>query len=217
MAGYAISTADIEVDAKQTGSGFAPIVGVYVSPMEGLDIGLRYEGKAAMTLTNETTVDGSGLFPDGAETSADMPAMIGVGVSYRVIPSLRVVADFNYYMNKDVDWDGREEFVDNGTEIGAGAEFAVSDALLLSGGFLYGQIGAKDGYSTDLDHDFNTITIGGGGRYYINPNLYLSFGVSSTSYENVHNDGVSYRGLITGNEVYDKTALDFAIGIGFSR
>jgi long-subunit fatty acid transport protein len=217
MAANAVATGDIEVDAKQTGTGFAPIVGVYVSPMEGLGIGLRYEGKATMEMTNETKVDGSGLFPDGAKTNADMPATIGVGVSYMVMPSLRVVADFNYYMNENVDWDGREKFVENGTEMGIGAEFAVSEALLLSGGFLTGKSGAKTGYHTDLSHTFDSVTIGGGGRYFINPNLYLSFGVSSTTYEDIKNDGVSYRGLITGNETYDKTALAFAIGVGFSR
>jgi long-chain fatty acid transport protein len=217
MAGYAIGTADIEVDAKQTGSGFAPIVGVYVSPMEGLDIGLRYEGKAAMTLTNDTKVDGSGLFTDGAETGADMPAMIGVGVGYSAMPSLRVVADFNYYMNEDVDWNGREEFLENGTEMGIGAEFMVSDALFLSAGFLTSKSGALDGYGTDLSHSLNSNTFGGGGKYYVNENLYISFGVSSTIYENLDNEGVSYRGLITGNEEYDKSTLNFAIGVGFSR
>ena len=218
MAGYAAQTADIEVDAKQTGSGFAPIFGLNLTPMEGLDIGIRYEGKAAMTLTNETAVDGSGLFPDGAETGADMPAMLGVGIGYKVMPSLRVVADMNYYFNTDVDWDGKEEFLENGMEVGAGLDFALSDALLLSAGFLRTvNSGALKGYHTDLSHTFTTSTIGAGGRYYINKNLYLSFGVSNTFYDDLENPGVDYRGLITGNETYDKTALDIAIGIGFSR
>lgn len=209
--GLDAQTADIEVDTKATGSGFAPIFGVYLSPMEGLDIGVRYEGKAAMELEYDTNVDGSGLFPDGRIQNADMPAMIGAGVSYKVMPSLRLEADFNYYFNEDVDWDGREEFVDNGTEMGVGVEFAVSDALLLSGGFLSGKSGAKTGYHSDISHTFDTTTFGGGGRYYVNPNLYVSFGVSSTTYETINNVAP------TGNETYDKTALDFAIGIGFSR
>ena len=217
MSDNADETQDIEVDAEQTGSGFAPIFGIYVSPTEGFDLGLRYEGKAAMTLTNKTVVDGSGLFPDGAETNADMPAMLGIGVGLKVMPSLRVVADYNYYFNENVNWDGRERFIENGIELGIGLDFAVSDALRLSAGYLDSKAGARDRYGTDLSHTFDTYTIGAGGRYYVNPNLYISLGVSSTVYDVIENNGVNYRGPFVGNETYDKSTLDFAIGIGFSR
>ena len=217
--GLDTQTADIEVDTKATGSGIAPIFGVYLSPFEGFDIGVRYEGKAAMELEYDTKVDGSGLFPDGRKQNADMPAMLGVGIGYKPMPSLRIVADFNYYFNEDVNWDGKEKFLENGTEIGIGAEFAVSDALYLSAGFLKGTSGPLNGYNTDLSYSLNSNTIGAGGRYYINPNLYISFGVASTAYDDFNNNGVDYfgDGSLTGNETYGKASLDFAIGIGFSR
>jgi len=218
MAANAAATGDIEVDAKQTGSGFAPIFGLYLTPMEGLDIGVRYEGKAAMTLTNETAVDGSGLFPDGAETGADMPAMLGVGIGFKAMPSLRLVADMNYYFNKGVDWSGKEEYLTDGMEMGAGFDFAISEALQLSAGFLRTiNSGALKPYHDDLSHTFTTSTIGAGGRYYVNPHLYVSFGVSNTFYDDLNNSGVDYRGMTIGTETYDKTALDIAIGIGYSR
>ncbi len=217
MSANAEASQDIELDTEQTGSGFAPIFGLYLTPMEGLDIGLRYEGKAKMTLTNETKVDGSGLFPDGVKTRADMPAMLGVGIGYKAMPSLRIVADFNYYFNKDVNWDGKEKFVENGTEIGVGFDFAVSEALRISAGYLNGKAGVLKGYNTDIGYSLNSNTIGAGGRYYLNPNLYISLGVASTTYEVYKNDGVTYQGPFVGNETYDKSSLDFAIGIGFSR
>jgi len=218
MAGYAAGTQDIEVDAKQTGSGFAPIFGLYLTPMEGLAIGLRYEGKAAMTLTNETTVDGSGLFPDGAEIGSDMPAMLGAGVSFKATPSLRVVADMNYYFNKGVDWNGKEDYLTDGMEGGFGFDFALNESLQLSAGYLKTiNSGALPRYHTDLSHTFTTNNIGVGGRYKINQNLYLSFGVSNTFYDDLNKSGVDYQGLWTGNETYDKTSVDFAIGIGYSR
>ena len=213
MAANAEDVKDKEVDAKQTGSGFAPILGLYISPMEGLDIGIRYEGKAELTLENETKVDDTGLYQDGVETSADMPAMLSVGVGYTVMPSLRFVADFNYYFNEDVDWEGREEFVENGVEYGLGLDFAVNDALRLSAGYLSGSSGAKDQYHSDFSQSFTTHTVGVGGRYYINEGLYVSFGVSDTFYEDIEKDNVSYG----GNETYDKSTLNFAIGVGFSK
>lgn len=218
MASYAAQTGDIEVDAKQTGSGFAPIFGIYLSPMEGLDIGLRYEGKAKMTLTNDTKIDGSGLFPDEAETGADMPAMFAAGVALKVLPSLRLVSDINYYFNSGVDWSGKEKYLVDGMEIGAGLDFALNESILLSGGFLRTvNSGALKRYNGDLSHTFQSSTVAVGGRYYFNDNLYLVLGVSNTFYDDLSNSGVNYSGITIGNETYDKSTIDVAIGIGFSR
>lgn len=218
MAANAAGTQDIEVDAKQTGSGFAPIIGLYLTPMEGLAIALRYEGKAAMTLTNDTEVDGSGLFPDEAEIGADMPAMFNVGLALKAAPSLQIVADINYYLNTGVDWDGKEDYLKDGMEAGVGFDFALNESLQLSAGFLRTlNTGALPRYHTDLSHTIASSTIGAGGRYNINSNLYLSFGVSNTFYDGLNKSGVDYRGMATGNETYDKTSIDFAIGIGYSR
>ena len=217
--GLDVQTADLEVDTKQTGSGFAPIVGLYLTPMEGLAISLRYEGKAAMTLTNETVAgkDGRGMFADGAETGADMPAMASVGLAIKAAPSLRLVADMNYYFNTGVDWDGKEDYLKDGMEAGFGLDFAVNESLQLSAGVLRTlNSGALPRYHTDLSYSLTSSAIGAGGRYYINPNLYLSFGVSNVFYDELSNPGVDYDGLIS-NETYNKTSLDFAIGIGYSR
>jgi len=212
------TTADLEVDTEQTGSGFAPIVGLYITPMEGFSIGLRYEGKAAMTLTNET-VEGKdgGIFIDGAESGADMPAMLGAGVAFTVTPSLRLVADMNYYFNTAVDWDGKEDYLKDGMEAGVGFDFALSESLQLSAGYLRTlNSGALPRYHSDLSHTFTTNSIGVGGRYNINSNLYISFGATNTFYDDIYNTGVDY-GSIIGNETYGKTSVDFAIGIGYNR
>lgn len=219
MADNADATGDIEVNAKQTGSGFAPIFGLFLSPMDGLDIGLRYEGKATMTLTNDSEMDG-GLeqFEDGAESGADMPAMFAAGIAVKALPSLRLVSDISYYFNSDVDWSGREEYLKDGIEIGVGLDFALSESILLSGGFLRTiNSGALKRYNNDLSHTFQSSTVGLGGRYYVNDNLYVTLGVSNTFYDDLSNSGVDYSGLIIGNETYDKSTIDVAIGIGFSK
>lgn len=213
MDANAAATQDIEVKAKQTGSGFAPIVGLNINLMDKLNIGLRYEMLAPMTLTNDTEVDGSGLFTDGDETPADMPAMLGLGVSYLVMPSLRVEFDYNLYFNEDVDWGGKEAYVDNGNEIGFAAEFALSDALLLSGGYLISTGGATEAYQTDLSYSLNSSTLGLGARYTLNPATALTVGFSNTFYEEGTKSGVDYRGLITGTETYMKSAIVFALGL----
>ncbi|MBC8193836.1 MAG: hypothetical protein H8E18_15730 [FCB group bacterium] len=208
--GLDAATADIEVDAVQTGSGFAPILGLNISLMDKLNIGIRYEMLAPLVLTNETEVDGSGLFPDGAETNADMPAMLGVGLSYLAMPSLNIAFDYNMYFNEDANWDGDEAMTENGSELAVGAEFALSDALILSAGYNMATSGAMDSYQTDLSYSLNSSTIGLGAKYALNDMMAVSLGFSTTSYEEGMNTAVD-AGL--GNETYMKTATIIAIGL----
>ncbi|NQU86068.1 MAG: aromatic hydrocarbon degradation protein, partial [Mariniphaga sp.] len=70
---------DKEVDTKQTGAGITPILGINITPIENLNIGIKYEFQTTLTLTNETTVDDVGLFPDGQESASDLPAILSVG------------------------------------------------------------------------------------------------------------------------------------------
>ena len=217
------ATADVEVDANQTGTGFAPILGLNISLMDKLNIGVRYEMLAPLVLTNETTVDGSGLFPDGAETNADMPAMLGVGLSYLAMPALNIALDYNMYFNTDANWDGDEANVENGSELAIGLEYALNKALTLSGGYNMATSGALEAYQTDLSYSLNSSTFGVGAKYALNSKMALSFGFSSTSYEEGSKANVVYAldpttgaPALTGNETYMKTATVIAVGLSKS-
>ena len=183
--------------------------------MDKINIGIRYEGMAALELENDTKVDDSGLFTDGDKTNADMPAMIGLGVSYLAMPSLRLEFDYNLYMNEGVDWDGKEDHIENGTEIGFAAEFALSNALTLGAGYLMSESGALDTYHSDLSYSLNSSTMGFGAKYVLNPTTALSVGFSNTTYEEGSRADVDYNGdgSLLGDETYMKTAVVFAFGI----
>lgn len=204
------ATADLVVDATQSGTGFAPILGLNLSPMENLNIGIRYEAMAAMELENSNDDAAATMYADGEKTNADMPALLGIGLSYLVMPSLNVAFDYNMYFNEDVNWDGAQDNVENGSEIAFGVEYALSDALLLSGGYLIATSGALDAYQSDLSYSLNSNTFGLGAKYSLNPGMAVSFGFSSTSYEEGASPAVD-AGL--GNETYMKTATVFAIGL----
>ncbi len=191
--------ADQELDAEQTGSGITPIIGVNLSLMEDrLNIGLKYEFKTAMTLTNATKKDivvgvdpTTGqpitMFPDGAESNADIPALLSGGVSFKVNDALRIEADFETYFDKSVGWKrsdpftGAEitadDFIDKGYLLyGFGLEYTISDALLISAGWNGTQTGVNDNYHSDLSYSLNTNTFGGGLAYKINDMIKLNLG-----------------------------------------
>ena len=215
----AAKTADLEVDAEQSGSGFAPVFGLYYTPNDKLALSLRYEGQADMTLVNDTEVDGSGLFPHGAKTYSDMPAVLATGISYKVLPSLRLEGSYNLYFNENVDWGGKEDKTENGFEYGLGAEFALSNALTLSGGWLYSTGSVQNSYNSDMSNSLVSNTVGFGGKYNLSPRMGLSFGVSNTFYE----EGTGTNAVVLSedvtliaNEKYMKTALDVAVGLCYA-
>ena len=63
MAAYAAMTQDRHVDIEQTGLGFTPILSLNFSPLENLNIALKYEFKTKLDLTTKVIdgKDGGGL------------------------------------------------------------------------------------------------------------------------------------------------------------
>jgi long-subunit fatty acid transport protein len=219
MTAQAAATADREVNATQTGTGIAPIIGFTFKPIDHLVIGFKYEHKAAMTLTNETVVDGTGMFPDGAETPSDMPSKFSLGVSYGVTPRLNISGTAHYYLDRSANFGRRVSgalventvIIDRNLWEGAlGLEFMVSDRILLSAGYLTTQSGVNDLYQTDLTHSLSTHSLGGGVRYGLSENLKLNFGLMNTWYN------AATRNFGTFTETYDRTAFVIAVGVDFS-
>lgn len=204
------ATADVEVDAAQDATGFSPIFSAFITPFNGLDIALRYEMKTELTLVNDTKVDGSGMFTDGAETHADMPAMMAVGVAYQVMPKLKTEANFNYYFNKDVNWDGKEDKVDNGIEFGFAVQYDLSDKFLVSAGYSYGDQKVTEEYQTDLSYSLPSSTVAGGIGFKLTPNMVLNAGVMNVFYD----EGQKVTSTYT--EDYKKTTLGFGVGFDIS-
>ncbi len=199
------ATADVDVDATQSGTALAVIVGANISPMEGLNIGVRFETMAALELENSNDDANAVYYPDGDKVNADMPAMLAVGVAYDATPELTVMGSFNYYMNTGVNWDGSEDDIENGFEAGVAVEYALSDALSASVGFLTTTSGATDDYQTDLSHSLDANTIGFGVGYRINPNMLLNIGLLNAFYGEGQNSA--------GIETYNRSSLDVAIGL----
>lgn len=216
------------VDVTQSGTGFTPIVSVDLSFMDGdLGLALKYEHKTTMKVTTEVTQDDTGLYIDGEEVTADMPAMISAGLRYRASDAFRVQTGFHYYLDNSSSYGKKDDngnFVNNGEEamIGGntttylagnsyeaalGLEYDVSKMFTLSGGFLYTASNPNDVYQSGLSYTLNTTTFGLGAKIHVWKNFDIDLGYSNTSY-------VAYtRDFGTYEESYDKTASLFAVGL----
>lgn len=215
----ALMTADKEVDAIQSGNGFAPVIGLNYKFNDRLNVAVRYEHLAKITMTNKTTKDDVGMFPDGAEMSSDMPANISVGVAFKPVDKLNISAGYHVYLDKSANYGKKinNVFVDNSEvidknfwEAAIGLEYELTEKLLLSTGFLTAKTGVNDAFHSDMSHSLNSNSIGLGGRFFVTENIGINLGVMTTFYQ-------SYTKLFGTiyNETYKRAASVAALGIDF--
>lgn len=229
MSATAATLGDVDVDVEQTGSTFVPFFSVDVSLLEGdLGIAIKYEMPGKMTITNQTTVDGSGLFPDKKESPAEIPGWLSVGVRYQSGP-WDFHAGLHYYGDQGVKYgktDAAGEYVTNGAdvtlggqksqyilsnmiEVGFGAGYDLNDNLGVSAGFLYGNSDPSDYYQSDLSYTNDTQTVGLGAWYKVSDKFQIDLGFSNTWYTDYE------RNIYDYNESFDKTTITAAIGLSY--
>lgn len=206
---------DKEVKTKQTGAGFSPIIGVNISPNDKLNIGLKYEFKTTLVLTNETEVDDTGLFPDKVESNSDLPAILTAGVEYKFSDKFDASVSYNTYFDKDVDWGnntlGQERTIDNNYwELALGLQYHISDVFTISAGGMRSKTGVSEQYNSDFSYSNSSITGAVGFEWKASDRLTLDAGVMVTNYESTDKNFGTYT------ENYDKETLGFAVGVSYS-
>lgn len=215
----ALLTGDKAVDAIQKGHGFAPVIGLNYNLGENLNLAVRYEHIAKMTLTNETTKDDVNMFPDGAETANDMPANLSVGIGFKPFSKLNLSAGYHLYFDKSANYGKKIDnvFVPNSEvidkdfwEAAVGLEYELSEKLLLSAGYLLAKTGVNDAFHSDLSHSLSSNSVGIGGRFMVTGNIGVNLGFMTTlnkSYTKLF--GTAYK------ETYKRATNVAALGVDF--
>lgn len=245
---------DQTVDAEQTGTGITPVISVNITPSEKLNIAVKYEMATKLDLENNTTSDfvvgyendpTTGLpdqtkpitmFPDGGMTRNDMPAMLAIGIDYRISESLKLSLGSNYYFDKTADYghkvdndlksstpsvhiDNSEIIDDNGMSFQLGLEYNISKKLLVSGGYVWANQGVNDKYQSDLTFGLGTQTFGAGGAYSINDKIQINLGFGYTLYmedsKSVDHIFSATGANIPSNETYRKNTMMVGVGVDF--
>lgn len=219
MVATAASLKDKSVDVKQTGTGFTPILGLNISPCEGLNIGMKYEFKTKLTLTNATKVDDTGMFPDKVESSSDLPALFSVGVDYKVTKKLNLSASFNNYNDKGVNWGDNiykqpRVIKNNEWELSFGGQYQLMKCVAISLGYLHTAMGVYDQFNSDFSYYSNSETFAGGFEIKAGSKLTVDLGALVTNYADANK---LFNSAVVGSyfETYKKHNLGFAIGLGY--
>lgn len=226
LTGTASQMDDKEVKTKQKGLGFTPIIGFNYSPNEDWTIALKYEFETKLTLENETDVDDMGLFPDGAESSNDIPAILAAGIGYRGLDWLEAQLSYNLYFDKGVDYgynirystlgeQVHRDIESNYYELALGLQFNVADNFAFSVGGMRSKNGVTPQYQSDFSFSNSSYTLAGGIMWNITDKLTLDAGVSNTFYED---DTVTFThaGIGSYDETYGKTTISLSAGLSYS-
>lgn len=212
--------------------GFGGILGIDIKPMEKMMLGLRYEtvtkldfkysvssrsaavtGPVAAlnnTLSNGLLATLASLDKDGQEIRYDLPAVLGLGANYTVMPGLDVMSGLNYYFIKNADWEGVNGY-HNGWEISLGATYKVVPDLKVGVGYLNTVSGETDStpYVAENPH-LDSWTGGLGFIYTATPNFDVTLAGSRTQYRTDSNNGG------TADEVeFKKVVYNIAAGVQY--
>ena len=203
-----------QLDTEDDAIGVGGIFGINYMPMDTLNIAMRYETPVKM----EYDSSGTGA----ADYRQDFPAYFGMGVGYQVIPKLRLMADFgfNFYKLQAENTDSLDEDdIDDAWSLGLGAEYEITDRILVSTGVVYTDSGInEDSASYSIPYsgmdlaipnpnpDLGRTTIGLGGQFEVIEDLKIEAGYMI----------VLYRGEEDANGIeYDKDVHAFSLGASY--
>ncbi len=212
-----IQGTELQVDAAQSGSAFTGILGANLTLSKALNVGLRYETLTPMEVENETDRDDAGLFPDGQEVNADIPALFAVGAAYQISPELSAEVSGTYYMNEGAEWSeiAGQTLAENDYEAGLALAYRLMPDLTVSAGYLYSTSGANEFYQQDISYSLGSNSVGLGARYRLMENLQVTFGFINTFYME-DSETLTYPGLPAMEQTYNKTTMDVALGVSYS-
>lgn len=216
---------DKQLEVKQTGWGFAPILGVNFK-YDKLNLAARYEFRTSIDVTNDTKVNTSGLaqFDADVKNPNDLPAVLAVGASYQFLPSLTASVSYNHFFEKSARMVGdKQKALDHNTnEYMLGLEWKALKWLDVSGGVQFTDKGVTDAYQSDLHFDMGSTSYGLGVGIHLNDAMMLNLGYMITDYKtHTKVDPKFYFNEKTGKgvegtEIFKRKNQVFAIGIDYT-
>ena len=162
-----------------------------------------------------------GGFADGNTLRADAPATLTLAGSWQALPRLQVMAGWNYYFDKDAKieslmggYDNMRKLSRNTIEYLCGAEYQVTDKLLLSAGIQFSNFGINDEYTSDLGFINDSFMTGVGGKYSINEKVDFNFGYCYANYAPDNCNKLRYPsgGSLTR---YERKTHNVSVGVDF--
>jgi len=190
--------APLALNSEETATGMGFVFSANYALTEGIMIATRYETNVDLDFETKTVADDLGLAIDGSKSRRDLPAVFGFGAQVKVSEKITVMADYNYYFQKNADWGttsatGVElewsEMAGDASLYGISFEYKITDKLSANLGTVYTAFDypEKDMYFTKAGA-FETviddnISINTGVKYAINDRFAINAGLMQNIWE----------------------------------
>lgn len=209
---------DMNLDLKQTGMGFAPIIGLDYK-WHNLNVGVTCEFKSAIELTSETKENTTKQpqFDDAFKTPYDIPALLSIGAQYDILPALTVSAGYHHFFDSDAKMlDNRQKKINGGTnEYLAGVEYRFNPKFLVSCGAQFTRSAVTDEFQSDLNYFLHSVSFGFGGAWNVTENIRINAAYLFTDYEDRTAETPVISETMKGSTVFGRTNKSFGIGVDF--
>lgn len=231
---YVDATKDVEAFANTTSplgavfgsydeeaDGWGWVASLNFKPREDLLFAVRYESKVELefeTTVQDTTLLGAGVLgalgkTQGAKYDRDLPAVLGLGISWDAMDRLNLNTSFTYYLEENADWDGEEDLVDNSWDLAVSATYSFMDNLRGSIGYMYTDVGmdAEDfGLTEKMSPALDAHSFFCGLGYDVRKNITIDLGVMTNFY-----DEQTALDAMGSPVTYDKQNTAVALGVAF--
>lgn len=210
------TTNGVQLDVDQSGWGVSPILGFNFN-YDRLNVGVKYEFKTALDIENKTKIDNTGLFADGVNTPHDIPALLTIGASYKILPQWTASVGYHHYFDSDAGMDqGKEKNAGSTNEYIFGTEYQIDKMFLVSGGVQFTQYGVNDAYQKDLSFACDSYALAFGGAVNVSERVRINIGYFHSIYSDYTKEpGGTLLGVTTAKDVFSRTNKVFAAGVDF--
>lgn len=208
-----------ELDCTQTGWGVTPIIGLNYH-IGDLNLAARYEFITSMNIQNDTKVNTTGVasYDDGVNTPNDIPALLSLGAEYKFFNKLKLSAGYHHFFDSDAKMaNDKQQYINGGiNEYLFGAEYNITDRLLVSAGGQVTRTGVTDAYQSDMSFSLNSYSIGFGGAFNITEKLRLNMAYFFTNYSDWTKASANYNNTgLAGTDVFARTNKVFGVGVDY--
>jgi len=136
-----------DVDVERTATGWGYFLGLNVTPIDKLNLGLFYISNTELDFESEvsedtaigtTTIARLLGWEDGSKQREDLPGELGLGASYIITPQLRVEVDYTLFLENSATFesDRLEGKTGNSWETGIAFEYTINPRWKTSVGYL---------------------------------------------------------------------------------
>ena len=210
-----------DVKFEEEADGFGGVIGINVSPSDRLNLGLHYDTKVTLDYKADVERDTANILPalgvvDGEKRSRNLPAVLAAGASYKITPKLRIETNATLYLNKDANFKDiagtsrDESAVGTGYDVGIGVDYALTDTLNATFGYLYTKTGVDARDMTPELPELNANTLGAGLKYKATDRLNLMFSIGHVFYQDA-----SFVNQYSQAITYEKKITFFGVGLEY--